>query len=180
MTLTFLGGPASVFYSSCCGGHTADAIELWGRTGLAYLRGVDDPYCTASPDYRWQRRLPLDRVRAALADRLNATPLAAQLDAPDDSGRPRSVTFQTDGGATLSLTVAELRDRFGADIVRSLWLSGIDFASTQAAALVTIEGLGRGHGVGLCQWGARGMALEGAGAAAILSHYFPGTAVTVA
>jgi stage II sporulation protein D len=185
MTLTYLGGPASVFYSSCCGGHTADAIELWGRTGLPYLRGVDDPYCTASPDYRWQRRLPLDRVRAALADRLNGTPVAAQLDAPDDSGRPRSVTFQTDGGATFALTVAELRNRFGADVVRSLWLSGFDVASTQAAALeaaalVTIEGLGRGHGVGLCQWGARGMALEGAGAAAILAHYFPGTAVTVA
>lgn len=181
MTLTYLGGPASVFYSSCCGGHTADALELWGHTGLPYLHGVDDtPYCTASPDYRWQRPLPLDRVRSVLGEGLSGAPVTAQLDAPDDSGRPRSVTFRTAAGATLRLSVTELRSRFGADIVRSLWLSGLDFASTQAGALVIIEGLGRGHGVGLCQWGARGMALEGATAAAILAHYFPGTAVTVA
>jgi stage II sporulation protein D len=177
-TLTYLGGPASIFYSACCGGHSADAGELWGHAGLPYLRGVDDPYCVAAPDYRWQRSLPLDRARAELADRLSGMPLGAQLDAPDDSGRPRTVTFQGDGGAALTLSVSEVRSRFGADTVRSLWLREIVFDRTQAVPLVVIEGSGRGHGVGLCQWGARGMALSGAGASAILAHYFPGTAVT--
>jgi stage II sporulation protein D len=177
-TLGYLGGPASVFYSSCCGGHSADADELWGHAGLPYLRGVDDPYCTASPDYRWQRSLPLDRARAALADRLSGTPATAQLDDPDDSGRPRTVTFHGEGGATLALSVSEVRRRFGSDTIRSLWLREIDFDRTQAVPLVVIEGSGRGHGVGLCQWGARGMALSGAGASLILAHFFPGTAVT--
>lgn len=177
-TLTYLGGPTSVFYSSCCGGHSADASALWGHAELPYLRGVEDPYCTASPDYRWQRGLPLDRVRAALADRLQGTPRAAQLADPDDSGRPQTVTFRGDGGATLALNVSEVRRRFGPETVRSLWLREIDFDRTQAVPLVVIEGCGRGHGVGLCQWGARGLALNGAGAAAILAHYFPGTAVT--
>jgi stage II sporulation protein D len=177
-TLTYLGGPASVFYSACCGGHTADANELWGHAGLTYLRGVDDPYCTAAPDYRWQRTLPLDRARAALADKLTGVPQAAELDDPDDSGRPRTVTFRGDGGSVLALSVSDVRSRFGSDTVRSLWLREIDFDRTQAVPLVVIEGSGRGHGVGLCQWGARGMALNGAGAAAILAHYFPGTAVT--
>jgi stage II sporulation protein D len=177
-TLAYLGGPASVFYSSCCGGHSADADAMWGHAGLPYLRGVDDPYCTASPDYRWQRTLPLARARSALADRLTGMPSAAQLDDPDDSGRPRTVTFHSDSGAALVLSVAEVRRRFGADTVRSLWLREIDIDGTQAVPLVVIEGSGRGHGVGLCQWGARGMALSGAGASAILTHYFPGTAVT--
>jgi stage II sporulation protein D len=176
--LTYLGGPASVFYSACCGGHTADANELWGHAGLSYLRGVDDPYCTAAPDYRWQRTLPLDRARAALADKLTGIPQAAELDDPDDSGRPRTVTFRGDGGSVLALSVSDVRSRFGSDTVRSLWLREIDFDRTQAVPLVVIEGSGRGHGVGLCQWGARGMALNGATAAAILAHYFPGTAVT--
>jgi stage II sporulation protein D len=177
-TLAYLGGTVSVFYSACCGGHSADAGELWGRAGLPYLRGVDDPYCVAAPDYRWQRSLPIDRARAVLADRLTGVPQAAQLDAPDDSGRPRTVTFHGDGGAALTLSVSEVRSRFGADTVRSLWLREIDFDRTQAVPLVVIEGSGRGHGVGLCQWGARGMALSGAGASTILAHYFPGTAVT--
>jgi stage II sporulation protein D len=177
-TLGYLGGPASVFYSSCCGGHSADADEMWGHAGLPYLRGVDDPYCTASPDYRWQRGLPLDRARAALADRLTGAPSAVQLDDPDDSGRPRTVTFRGDSGPALALSVSEVRRRFGSDTVRSLWLREIDIDRTQAVPLVVIEGSGRGHGVGLCQWGARGMALSGAGASAILAHFFPGTAVT--
>ena len=177
-TLAYLGGPASVFYSACCGGHTADADELWGHAGLSYLRGVDDPYCTAAPDYRWQRTLPFDRAQAALADRLPAVPLAAELDDPDDSGRPRTVRFRGAGGTVLAVSVSDLRDRFGTDTVRSLWLREIDFDSTQAVPLVVIEGSGRGHGVGLCQWGARGMALSGASASAILAHYFPGTTVT--
>jgi stage II sporulation protein D len=176
-TLTYLGGPASVFYSACCGGHSADADALWGHAGLPYLRGVDDPYCTAAPDYRWQRSLPLDRARAALADKLSGMPLAAQLNDPDDSGRPQTVTFRGEGGAALALSVTEVRRRFGADTVRSLWLREIAFDRTQAVPLVVIEGSGRGHGVGLCQWGARGMALQGAGATAILAHFFPGTAV---
>jgi stage II sporulation protein D len=176
-TLGYLGGPASVFYSACCGGHSADANELWGHAALPYLRGVDDPYCTAAPDYRWQRSLPLDRARAALAG-LTGSPQTAQLDDPDDSGRPRTVTFHDDGGASLALSVTEVRRRFGAETIRSLWLREIDFDRTQAVTLVVIEGSGRGHGVGLCQWGARGMALNGASASAILAHYFPGTAVT--
>jgi stage II sporulation protein D len=177
-TLTYLGGPASVFYSACCGGHSADANEMWGHAGLTYLRGVDDPFCTAAPDYRWQRTMPLDRASAALADRLGGPPQAMQLDAADDSGRPRSVTFRSDSGLAVSLPVSDLRRRFGADTVRSLWLRTIAVDRTQAVPLVVIEGSGRGHGVGLCQWGARGMALNGAGASAILVHYFPGTAVT--
>jgi stage II sporulation protein D len=177
-TLGYLGGLASVFYSACCGGHSADANELWGHAGIPYLRGVDDPYCTSAPDYRWQRSVPLDRARAALADRLASAPQAAQLDDPDDSGRPRTVTFRGEGGAALALSVSEVRRRFGAETIRSLWLREIDFDRTQAVPLVVIEGSGRGHGVGLCQWGARGMALSGAGASAILAHYFPGTAVT--
>ena len=178
-TLTYLGGPASVFYSACCGGHSADAHELWGHAGIAYLRGVEDPYCAGTPDYRWQRSVAVERLGTVLADRLGGgLPVAAQLAAPDDSGRPRSVTFRSESGLEVALPVSELRRRLGAETVRSLWIRSIAVDRTQAAPLVAIEGCGRGHGVGLCQWGARGMALTGAGASAILVHYFPGTAVT--
>lgn len=178
-TLSYFGGPVSIFYSACCGGHTADAVELWGHADLPYLRGVADPYCSACPDYRWQHELPLERTRAALADRLASDPVAAELSDPDDSGRPRSVIFHSQNGATASVRVADLRARWGTSVVLSLWLARITFTTaTQAGASVVIEGLGRGHGVGLCQWGARGMALAGADATTILAHFFPGTAVT--
>ena len=39
------------------------------------------------------------------------------------------------------------------------------------------SGAGRGHGVGLCQYGARGMALAGYDSGTILQHYYPGAEV---
>jgi stage II sporulation protein D len=176
-TLSYNGGTVSVFYSACCGGHTADAAELWGRAGLPYLRGVDDPNCVAAPDYRWRRALPLDRATGALGERVAGRVLGFTLGDPDDSGRPENVLVRTDGG-TISLAVSEIRQRWGTDTVRSLWLTRIDTDATQAVPLIVIEGCGRGHGVGLCQWGARGMAAAGADAATILAHFFPGTVVT--
>lgn len=178
LTVRYAGGPASIFYSSCCGGHTEDAAEIWGHAALPYLRGVDDPYCTAAPDYRWVRQLPLERARAALADRIAGDLVAIDLIDPDASGRPRSAVLHAKSGESAALPVTDLRRRWGADVVRSTWLHDVSVDATQAVPFVHIEGSGRGHGVGLCQWGARGMALAGADAPAILAHFFPGTTVT--
>ena len=41
-----------------------------------------------------------------------------------------------------------------------------------------LEGRGSGHGVGMCQWGAEGMARAGFNYRDILSHYYPGTEVS--
>jgi stage II sporulation protein D len=38
-----------------------------------------------------------------------------------------------------------------------------------------LDGLGSGHGVGMCQWGAEGMARKGFKYRDILKHYYPGT-----
>ncbi|HEV8144562.1 MAG TPA: hypothetical protein VGQ77_17005, partial [Methylomirabilota bacterium] len=41
--------------------------------------------------------------------------------------------------------------------------------------LARFTGRGYGHGVGLCQWGAKGMAERGHSARQILEFYYPGT-----
>jgi stage II sporulation protein D len=48
------------------------------------------------------------------------------------------------------------------------------FFVQQADGVYTFIGGGRGHGVGLCQHGARGMAMAGHGFEAIVTHYFTG------
>ncbi len=179
LTLRFDDGPASVFYSSCCGGHTEDAAEVWGHATLPYLHGVDDAAnCTAAPDYRWTGQLPLERACSALVDRLAGTLASVDLRDPDPSGRPRTVTLHADDGTSATMPMTELRRRWGADIVRSTRVGRVTVDRTQAVPFVRIEGSGRGHGVGLCQWGSRGLALAGADASTILTHYFPGTTVT--
>jgi stage II sporulation protein D len=171
--LTFEGGSASVFYAACCGGHTADAAEIWGRNALPYLRGVADPYCVAAPDYRWQRALPLDRLQAALAARVPGAITGFALGPADAGGRPLSVDVLTDAGRA-TLPTAAFRTLIGADIVRSTWILGLTLAPPQ----VFIEGAGRGHGVGFCQWGARAMGAAGSPATDILAFYFPGTRIS--
>jgi stage II sporulation protein D len=174
-TVTYAGSPASVFYSSCCGGHTADIASAWGAQPLAYLRGVVDPYCVQAPDFRWSRDVPLERVNAAFAARAGGTIGAAALDAPDISGRPRDVLLT--GTSVAAVPIADFRRALGGDAVRSTWLRALSLTK-EAAPRLLIEGSGRGHGVGICQWGARALAVAGASAEQILAFYLPGTAVT--
>ncbi len=175
-TLSYAGEPASAFYSSCCGGHTADSGSVWGGVALPYLRGVGDPYCAPAPDYRWTRSVTLDRALAAFGSRTGGTLIGTALGEPDPSGRPRTVSLL--GAAEATIPVAEFRRALGSDVVRSSWLRSIRIDATQAVPRLVIEGSGRGHGVGLCQWGARFFASSGGSAAAILTFYFPGTSVT--
>jgi len=50
-----------------------------------------------------------------------------------------------------------------------------DYKATSGSDQVILRGSGQGHGLGLCQYGAAGMAAEGADFAAILRHYYPET-----
>ncbi len=173
--VTYDGADASVFYAACCGGHTADAAAIWGHDELPYLRGISDPYCVAAPDFRWQRTVPLDRLRTALAAHVAGDVTGFALGPADAGGRPLSIDVISRGGRS-TLTTIEFRRLLGADTVRSTWLQSV----TLEPAAVIISGAGRGHGVGFCQWGAHAMAGAGAAAATILSFYFPGTRISPA
>jgi stage II sporulation protein D len=170
--LTYAGGPASVFYAACCGGHTADAANLWGHTQLPYLRGVPDPYCMAAPDYRWQRTISRDRLQSDLAARVGAPITAFEIGPAQADGRPESIDVVA-GERRATVSTIDFRKLVGADTIRSTWIERI----TLDAREVIVAGAGRGHGVGLCQWGARAMASAGATSEAILAFYFPGTRI---
>lgn len=54
-----------------------------------------------------------------------------------------------------------------------------NFTIRRAEGVVILKGTGQGHGIGLCQRGARAMAEVGAAFHEILSHYFPNTALVL-
>jgi stage II sporulation protein D len=174
-TLAFEAGPAAVFYSACCGGHTEDVAAVWSGVPLPYLRGVVDPYCTPAPDYRWSRDVAMERALAAFGARTGGTLVSASAVDPDQSGRPRSIVLN--GTASTTVPVADFRRALGASVVPSTWVRALRI-EPQAGARLVIEGSGRGHGVGLCQWGARFFASAGASAEQILAFYFPGTSIS--
>ncbi len=173
--LTFGGGFAQIAYSSCCGGHTESSSDAWGNAAIPYLSGVLCAYCADSPNYRWERNLSFD----AIASRLRTLAPPARIDdlrvsVRDASGRARAFDLVTEGGNAI-VPGSAFRRAVGSRVLPSLLLTNVRRLAGNAAVL--IDGGGLGHGVGLCQWGARGMALAGSAASEILALYFPGTAV---
>ncbi|MFN2448928.1 MAG: SpoIID/LytB domain-containing protein [Candidatus Baltobacteraceae bacterium] len=175
--LRYGNGFALAMYSSCCGGHTESSNAAWGGTPVAYLNGVPCTYCAQAPWYSWKQSLDLDRVQASLSELLPADAQVqdVHLDGVDASGRARFWIFETSAAQT-RIPAGKVRSGLGSRVVPSLRVKRIEMPA-QAPRTLVIEGAGLGHGVGLCQWGARGMALEGSGAAAILTFYYPGTGI---
>lgn len=169
---------ASVAYSSCCGGHTEAASDAWGSVPVPYLGGVACTYCSASPNYRWMTAIALSDVAGRFGDRLG--PFGAlrdvRISATDPSGRARSFELLAERGS-VNVKGSTFRISVGARVLRSLLIS--TFRLDGPSGMLTVEGAGLGHGVGLCQWGARGMALAGRSARDILALYFPGTQVSI-
>ena len=175
--LRFASGFAEVLYSSCCGGHTESNADAWGGKALAYLNGVPCAYCAESPWYKWTQNVPMSRLQIALGDQVASvgTVRSVSLDAADASGRSRFwIITGSDGSARLK--AEDVRRELGTRTLPSLLVRRLTIdAAPQTDPALIIEGAGLGHGVGLCQWGARGMALAGADARRILSWYYPGT-----
>lgn len=164
---------AQLFYSSSCGGHTESSADAWaGGADLPYLRGVVCPWCTASPDYAWTRTVPADAVARAFPGATVGAPSELAVGATDASGRARELVLTGDAGTATTRGTA-FRSALGARVVRSLLIRRIGPGT--GPGTFAIEGAGLGHGVGLCQWGARGMAAAGKSADDILNFYFPGT-----
>ncbi len=170
---------ADVAYSSCCGGHTESASDAWGGPPVPYLGGVVCPYCMASPDFRWTRDVAFAAIASATAPQLKGMGQVrdVRLGPRDASGRARFVELITNRG-TVAMPGSDFRMAVGPRVVLSLLILELSIQpaeGTLTMPLLHLEGAGNGHGVGLCQWGARGMALENASTAKIAGFYFPGT-----
>lgn len=197
--LSYNGGIASVYFHSCCGGHTEDAAAVWGRD-IPYLQGVPDPYCAGAPHYRWRSYVTTADLRQRLSTQLGGVGEINRLQPSDidASGRAKIITVEGEGGQC-EIPAHQFRMRIGTSLVRSTLIHRIQVANgpdrlqpdpayddpapappTEPLArgpLAMLEGAGWGHGVGMCQWGARGLALKGGTAEQILGLYFRGASV---
>jgi stage II sporulation protein D len=86
------------------------------------------------------------------------------------SGRVKAVSIADREGKTIELSGELLRKALGYATLRSTL-----FSVSRDPTGFTFRGRGSGHGVGMSQWGAKGMAERGFGYKDILEHYYPGT-----
>jgi stage II sporulation protein D len=78
-------------------------------------------------------------------------------------------------GQAVVVSAEEFRKAVGPTVLRSLRLRSAKLGRHG----VEFEGAGSGHGVGLCQWGARIQAEAGRKYETILKYYFPGSTLSV-
>jgi stage II sporulation protein D len=173
VVVRYRGELARTVYHSTCGGRTEDAASAWGRD-VPYLRAQRCDDCADSPVYRWEHRMPGAEVRR-VANALGVPPgkdLRIAVTGRTPTGRASRVRISS-GGVSRELQAAVFRKVAGYAKVRSLKMEIVPVADEWR-----VTGEGWGHGVGLCQFGANGMARRGAGFREILARYYPGTEIT--
>jgi stage II sporulation protein D len=162
--ILYRGSPIFAVYSSCCGGKTEEGENMW--TGnFPYLRTVDCNYCLDSPHFLWNYSIDGEGLSVALQD-TGSRVLGMEIDERSRSGRVLKITVQTERERR-QVSGKDFRRLLGYDLLRST-----NFVVTQKEGAYQFSGLGWGHGVGLCQWGAKGMAEAGMDYPSILKYYY--------
>ncbi len=163
--LWYRGEVITAFFHANCGGCTADSEMVWSRE-LSYLRSRWCRYCQGRKHYRWQLALRRQELERICAERGLPGVYGLKVNRVDRSGRASSVRLLSPLGERV-VRGGDLRAIIGYDRLRSA-----KFEVSGDAKNIYFEGLGWGHGVGLCQEGALGMAEEGGNYKAILRYYF--------
>lgn len=169
--LGFKGELLTVFYHACCGGRTSDSGEVWNSgSSPPPLRGVKDRLCRLSPHYRWTAFISEAQVlNAVQTNRVHGARLSSvKILRRDRNGLAKTVRFDIEGMET-TLTPAEIRKRLGSGVLKSPYIR----EAVRRKGQVEFRGQGSGHGVGLCQWGARLQAENGRSYENILKYFFP-------
>jgi stage II sporulation protein D len=194
-------------YSAACGGHTEPADVVWDRPPHPALRGVTDgpgaivldlssdgavrafldaaragSYCGTSSFnqkgdvWRWQRRFDQAQLQAAFADLDVGTVTALRIEERGPGGRLRSLSVVGSKQSTRVLRELPVRKRLG-NLRSGLFVIDEERDPSGALVAVVLRGAGFGHGSGMCQQGAIGMAEAGMSYRDIIGHYYGGAVV---
>ena len=199
LLIEYNGRVVPAFYSSACGGtgQDAKAAFTWlpGLPDIQPLRGRNHGgWCQKSDKFRWG---PVARAKASLALRIKTWgasedhPVRALKGIRDIKithvnavGRPAAFAISDMAGMTYTLGPEQFR--FACNTAapglpkpgQGQSLNSSHVKVKLGASTVTFhDGRGYGHGVGLCQFGAQGLAQAGYNEYSILSFYYPGSRI---
>lgn len=171
LVLQYGGKTLMALYSADCGGRPNVMPELPPVEPRRDAEGEGPCFCDTNPGHSWSVRFAQKDMLTALGQQ-EAPIRRIRITERDSSGRLGSLTVVSDAGE-MSVTGLELRRRLG------LKSTLATFSADAETGDLIISGTGWGHGFGMCQWGARGMASEPRNATyeEILTHYYPGASL---
>lgn len=164
--LVYNGEPVMAMFHAVSGGRTEDAANLFGSS-VSYLVPADSASDELSPAFLEEKTFSSAQMKEALQPLLNG---AALPDSPADwFGAPQ----RSDSGTVLSITVGGVPVK-GTALRDALSLASANFTVTFSDDTFTVITHGRGHGVGMSQYGADFLARQGETYEQILLHYYTG------
>ena len=162
LTVKYQGDYIEAVYHSTSNGKTEDASHVWGNT-IPYLKSVNSVWDQYAGTYLRTVEKDLSTIFQIFGIHFQE-PFTIEILSRNESGRISSVRV-----GNQSYTGVQFRNLLG--------LRSTDFDMEILDSKLFITTRGYGHGVGMSQYGAKGMAEAGYSCLQILSHYYPGTIV---
>ncbi|MEE9316373.1 MAG: SpoIID/LytB domain-containing protein [bacterium] len=172
--VTYKGELIKSFFHSNCGGHTEDVTNVWeGEGRLPYLKGVVCPFCKKTHQYYWEKTIKKKMLEQKLNEKgYNVEDIKKiKILGRSSSGRVTYLKIYHQRGR-LKIKASRFRMVMGPNLIKSTL-----FAMEHIGNRIKFYGRGWGHGVGMCQWGAKGMAERRANYRQILRYYYPKTKI---
>lgn len=161
--LTYKGEPIEASFFSTSNGYTENSEDYW-QNNIPYLRSVASPWDRHSPKYKTTTTMPVSQFEQRLGVKVTSETVGDIIERTT-SNRVKKVSIN---GKQFS----------GREIREKLELNSTDFTWRKAGNEIVIETKGWGHGVGMSQYGAEGMAKEGKTYEEIVRYYYQGVDIT--
>ena len=149
-------------YHSTSNGNTEDAVYVWGNS-VPYLKSVSSEYDNTNKNYNSSITLTYNEISNKLKNSI-------------DSNTKFNIISKTSGNRVKEIEINGTTYS-GIEFRKLLNLRSADFSIENNGANVVISTNGYGHGVGMSQYGANGMANNGSSYTDILLHYYTGVSI---
>lgn len=164
--LTYKGEAITATFFSTSNGYTENSEDYWPNS-FPYLRSVASPWDKSSPKFSYKEEFSVKSFEAKLGVKIGNSSQIGKITEYTAGKRVGKVNFN---GKVLT----------GKDIRSKLDLRSSDFSWVRKGNSIIVTTKGFGHGVGMSQYGANGMAEEGKNYKDILRHFYQGVEITSA
>ncbi|WP_173918588.1 stage II sporulation protein D [Halobacillus sp. Marseille-Q1614] len=161
--ITYKEEPITAAFFSTSNGFTENSEDYW-ENEIPYLKSVESPWDQKSPKFTDQKIVPISSLEASLNVQV-------------ENGLGNLKLSKTDGGRVAKVSFGE-QTFTGREIREKFELPSSDFTIEQKEDHVIFRTKGYGHGVGMSQYGANGMAEAGKSYKEIIKHYYQNTEIT--
>lgn len=169
IVMTYKGKPITASFFSTSNGYTENSEDYW-NTSIPYLRSVASPWDKdIAPHYKETLKIS----QKQFLSKLGLSNISIPTMKNENSDSLIHILSTTEGHRIKEVTIGGVKFS-GREVREKLGLRSSQFSWVASGNDIVITTYGYGHGVGMSQWGANGMAKEGYTATQILKHYYTG------